>query len=317
MPDRLVVSLPDDLLVEHLAELPDPVPGGAVEWVTWSLDGPPPVPAIDIVVLPYMGVGDRYRRLGEVQTRLVQSQSIGYDGVDAVLPAGLVFANASSVHETATSELALALMLASQRGLDDFVRNAEHGQWRPRRHPSLADRTVLLLGYGGVLKAVEARLAGFELGRVIRVASTARDTEAGHVHGAVHIHGVGELRELLPEADIVVIGTPLTDATRGLVGAEQLALLHDDALVVNVARGPVLDTAAVLAEAGRLRFGLDVTDPEPLPADHPLWSAPGVLISPHVGGAASAMEPRMARLLRRQIGHLLAGEAPENVVLRS
>jgi phosphoglycerate dehydrogenase-like enzyme len=311
MPDRLVVSLPDDLLVEHLAALPDPVPQGAVEWVTWSLDGPPPVPAIDIVVLPYMGVGDRYRRLGEVQTRLVQSQSIGYDGVDAVLPPGLVFANATSVHETATSEITLALMLASQRGLDDFVRNAEHGQWRPRRRPSLADRTVLLLGYGGVLKAVEARLAGFELGRVIRVASTARDTEAGHVHG------IGELGELLPQADIVVIGTPLTDATRGLVGAEQLALLPDDALVVNVARGPVLDTAAVLAEAGRLRFGLDVTDPEPLPADHPLWSAPGVLISPHVGGAASAMEPRMARLLRRQIGHLLAGEAPENVVLRS
>jgi len=312
MPDRLVVSLPDDLLVDYLAALADPVPAGAVEWVTWPLDGPAPVPEIDIAVLPYLsGAAAKLRWLESAEVGLVQSQSIGYDGVADALPRGLVYANASSVHETATAELALALMLASQRGIDDFARNAEHGEWRPRRHPSLADRTVLLLGYGGVLKAVEARLAGFEIGRVIRVASTARDTEAGHVHG------IAELGELLPQADIVVIGTPLTDATRGLVGAEELALLRDDSLVVNVARGPVLSTDAVLAEAGRLRFGLDVTDPEPLPADHALWRAPGVLISPHVGGAASAMEPRMARLLRRQIGHALAGESPENVVLRS
>jgi phosphoglycerate dehydrogenase-like enzyme len=312
MPDRLVVSLPDDLLVAHLAELSDPVPEGAVEWVTWPVDGPPPVPHLDIAVLPYASGGPvRLRWLDGAEIGLVQSQSIGYDGVRDALPAGLVYANASSVHETATAELALALMLASQRGIDVFARNAERGEWRPRRHPSLADRTVLILGYGGVGKAIEARLAGFEIPRVIRVASRAREDAAGHVHG------IAELPELLPQADVVVIGTPLTDATRGLVGAEELARLHDDALVVNIARGPVLDTAAMLAEAGRLRFALDVTDPEPLPADHPLWTAPGVLISPHVGGAVSAMEPRMARLLRRQIGHLLAGESCENVVLRS
>ncbi|AYG03719.1 2-hydroxyacid dehydrogenase [Gryllotalpicola protaetiae] len=312
MPERLVVSLPDDLLRPYLDGLADPVPAGAVDFVTWSIDGPPPVPRVDLAVLPYMSAhSSRLRWLAEGEIGLVQSQSIGYDGVAAALPAGLAYANASSVHETATAELALALILASQRGLDEFARNAEHGLWKGGRRPSLADRTVLILGYGGVGKAVEARLAPFEVAEVVRVASRARSDATGEVHG------IAELPELLPHAEIVVIGTPLTDATRGLVGAAELALLPDGALVVNVARGPVLDTDAALAEAGRLRFALDVTDPEPLPADHPLWSAPGVLISPHVGGAASAMEPRMARLLRRQIGHLLAGEEPENVVLRS
>ncbi|GAA4163149.1 2-hydroxyacid dehydrogenase [Gryllotalpicola daejeonensis] len=315
MPDRFVVSLPDDRLTAHLEALADPVPDN-VDFVEWHLDGPAPADRIDIAVLPYMSVDSgRLQWLSSAHIELVQSQSIGYDGIEAALPPGLVYANASSVHETATAELALALMLASQRGIDDFVRGAERGEWRAGRHPSLADRAVLILGYGGVGKAVEARLAGFEVGRVIRVASRAREDAAGH--GPVHVHGIDELPELLPQVDIVVIGTPLNDSTRGLVGVAELAALPDDALVVNVARGPVLDTAAVLAEAGRLRFALDVTDPEPLPADHPLWRAPGVLISPHVGGNASAMEPRMARLLRRQLGHLLAGEEPENVVLRS
>ncbi|MFC4244133.1 2-hydroxyacid dehydrogenase [Gryllotalpicola reticulitermitis] len=310
MPDRIIVSLPDDRLTAALAEHLPPLGDDRVTFVTWGVDGPPPVPHIDILVPPYQGRA-QWSRLDGVSIGLVQSQSIGYDGVRDALPAGLVYANASSVHETATAELALALLLASQRGIDDFVRQAEHGEWRGGRRPALADRTVLILGYGGVGKAVEQRLAGFEVARVIRVASRARTDASGEVHG------IDELSELLPRAEVVVIGTPLTDATRGLIGAAELALLPDDAVVVNVARGPVLDTSAVLAEAGRLRFGLDVTDPEPLPADHPLWTAPGVIISPHVGGAASAMEPRMARLLRRQIDHLLAGEPPENVVFRT
>lgn len=310
MPPRLTVSLPDDKLTAELERITPPLPDGTVEFVQWDLSGPPPAQHLDIVVPSYMGGNlPRLRALGEISVGLVQSQSIGYDGVAAHLPAGVRFANASSVHETATAELAIALLLASQRGIDVFARNAEQGRWLPQKLRSLADRTVLLLGYGGVNKAVEARLAPFEVARVIRVASHARDHEGDWVHG------VDELPTLLPEAEVVVIATPLTDATRGLLGAPELSLLPDDALVVNVARGPVLSTDAVLAEAGRLRFALDVTDPEPLPEDHPLWTAPGVLISPHVGGAASAMEPRMARLLRRQIGHLLAGEEPENVVI--
>lgn len=307
----IVVSVPGSALLNTYEALPGPSPQG-VEFVQWDLKSPPPRDHFDIVVPPYMGGIAVLAALEGVRAELVQSQSIGYDGVASVLPAGFVFANAASVHETSTAELALALMLAVQRGIPDFVRAAERGEWAPERLASLADRRVLIVGYGGVGKAVEARLAGFEV-EITRVASRARD------EGDLHIHGIDELPALLPAADIVVIGTPLTDATRHLVDDAFLSALPDGALVVNVARGAVADTDAVLkhATAGRLRFALDVTDPEPLPHGHPLFALPNVLISPHVGGASSAMLPRMARLLRRQIERMLAGEPPLNVVLRT
>lgn len=307
----IVVSVPGSALLNTYEALPGPSPQG-VEFVQWDLKSPPPRDHFDIVVPPYMGGIAVLAALEGVRAELVQSQSIGYDGVASVLPAGFVFANAASVHETSTAELALALMLAAQRGIPDFVRAAERGEWAPERLASLADRRVLIVGYGGVGKAVEARLAGFEV-EITRVASRARD------EGDLHIHGIDELPALLPAADIVVIGTPLTDATRHLVDDAFLSALPDGALVVNVARGAVADTDAVLkhATAGRLRFALDVTDPEPLPHGHPLFALPNVLISPHVGGASSAMLPRMARLLRRQIERMLAGEPPLNVVLRT
>ncbi|GAB3610186.1 2-hydroxyacid dehydrogenase [Humibacter ginsengiterrae] len=307
----IVVSVPGSALLNTYEALPGPSPQG-VEFVQWDLKSPQPRDHFDIVVPPYMGGIAVLAALEGVRAELVQSQSIGYDGVASVLPAGFVFANAASVHETSTAELALALMLAAQRGIPDFVRAAERGEWAPERLASLADRRVLIVGYGGVGKAVEARLAGFEV-EITRVASRARD------EGDLHIHGIDELPALLPAADIVVIGTPLTDATRHLVDDAFLSALPDGALVVNVARGAVADTDAVLkhATAGRVRFALDVTDPEPLPHGHPLFALPNVLISPHVGGASSAMLPRMARLLRRQIERMLAGEPPLNVVLRT
>lgn len=307
----IVVSVPGSALLNTYQALPGPLPQG-VEFVKWDLTSPPPRDRFDIVVPPYMGGIAVLAALEGVHAELVQSQSIGYDGVASVLPAGFVFANAASVHETSTAELALALMLAVQRGIPDFVRAAERGEWAPERLASLADRRVLIVGYGGVGKAIEARLAGFEV-EITRVASRARD------EGDLHIHGIDELPALLPRADIVVVGTPLTDATRHLVDDEFLSALPDGALVVNVARGAVADTDAVLKHAteGRLRFALDVTDPEPLPQGHPLFALPNVLVSPHVGGASSAMMPRMARLLRRQIERMLAGEPPLNVVLRT
>ncbi|RXZ40205.1 NAD(P)-dependent oxidoreductase, partial [Agromyces binzhouensis] len=182
----------------------------------------------------------------------------------------------------------------------------------PARHASLADRRVLLVGYGGVGRAIEDRLAGFEV-ELTRVASSARDDERGRVHG------VDELPALLPHAEVVIVVVPLSDETTRLVDAAFLAALPDGALVVNVARGAVADTDAILAEAtsGRLRFALDVTDPEPLPEGHPLFALPNVLVSPHVGGATTAMMPRMARLLRDQVERMLRGDEPRNVVLRT
>ncbi|WP_022886796.1 2-hydroxyacid dehydrogenase [Glaciibacter superstes] len=304
---RLLVSVPGTTLREALGDVPD-----GVEFIEWDMTGRAPFESADIVVPPYMGSFDKLRNLAGVKARLVQSQSIGSDGVERALPPGHVFANAATVHETSTAELALALILASQRGIPDFVRAAEQGHWAPARHQSLADRTVLLLGFGGVGQAIEARLLPFET-NVVRVASRARTDERGA------IHGIDELPELLPTADIVVVGVPLSPATTGLVDDAFLERMPDDALLVNIARGKVVDTDAMLkhATSGRLRFALDVTDPEPLPDDHPLFALPNVLISPHVGGASTAMMPRMARLLREQIERMLRGDDPVNVVVRS
>jgi len=289
----------------------DALQGSAgVELLLWDLTGPAPEGRIDLLVPPYMGKPGALAALEGVDVGLVQSQSIGYDGVADVLPDGCVFANAAGVHETSTAELALGMIIASQRGMADFARNQATGTWDNSQRPSLADRRVLLVGYGGVGKAIEARLLPFET-EVTRMASREREDAGGR------IFGIDSLYEQLPLHEIVVVSVPLSEQTRQLVDAKFLAAMPDGALLVNVARGPVADTNALLAEtsSGRLRAALDVTDPEPLPADHPLWTTPGVLITPHVGGASSAMFPRMVRLVKQQIGLMLAGKAPVNVVL--
>lgn len=308
---ELVVSLPSAELRRAVGDV------DGVTFVDWDMQGDAPRERVDIVVPPYMYGPDPLRRLSGVDVRLVQWQSIGIDGVADALPVDVPFANAATVHETSTAELALALTLAAQRGIPRFVRDAATGTWRNESLLSLADRKVLLVGYGGVSQAIEARLEGFEVS-LTRVARSARQAEnlAG---AAVPVHGIDELPALLAEVEVVIVAVPLTDDTRGLFDAEALAAMPDGALLVNVARGAVVDTGALVAElqAGRLRAAVDVTDPEPLPADHPLWSCENALISPHVGGASSAMVPRMARLVRRQIAHLQSGERPENIVLGS
>ena len=305
----LTVSVPDAALlaaIDAAGALPFDV-----EVVEWDLSAPPPRPQIDLVVAPYMGEWlARLPAVAAVRPRLVQGQMLGYDGVAAVLPPGVPYANASTVHESSTAELAVGLILASQRGLDDFVRQAETGQPIARRYPSLADRRVLLLGVGGVGRAIAARLAPFEV-ELTRVGRTGRRDDLGDVHA------MSELHRLLPEAEIVILALPLTSETTGLVDAAFLASLPSDALLVNVARGAVVDTDALVAAAaaGRLRAALDVTEPEPLPAGHPLLALPNVIVAPHVGGNSTAMAPRMARLVREQIDRLRAGEAPLCVVI--
>ncbi|WP_030149341.1 NAD(P)-dependent oxidoreductase [Mycetocola saprophilus] len=303
----LTVTVPGKTLLKAIGEVPD-----GVRVLEWDLKTPAPAAHIDLLVAPYIAPNVKFPGIDDVTTTLIQSQSIGYDGVEGTLPPGRVYANAATVHETATAELTLALLLAAQRDIPRSVRNAQTGLWQGSTTPSVADRNVLIVGYGGVGAAIEARLTGFET-RITRVARSARESAYGPVHA------LADLPELLPTAEIVILAVPLTEDTRDLADAAFLAALPDQALVVNIARGPVLNTAAALAEAesGRLRFALDVTDPEPLPADHPLWTLPNVLITPHLGGAATSMMSRMAALVHRQIGHLLAGEPVENVVLRS
>ncbi|GAA2996481.1 2-hydroxyacid dehydrogenase [Microbacterium aurantiacum] len=303
---RIVVTVPSDRLAADLGELPDDV-----ELLVWPMDGPAPREAIDMVVPPYMSMKTVLSRLEGVETGLIQSQSIGYEGVEDLLPSGHVFANAASVHETSTAELAVGLAIAAQRRIDRFAVDTAAGRWESMFTESLADRRVLLLGWGGVGKAVAARLAGFEVDLTV-VASRAR------VEDGMPVHGVDELPALLGDAEIVILTLPGGDSTHRLVDDAFLSALPDGALIVNVGRGSLVDTDALVAhvERGRVRAALDVTDPEPLPEGHPLWSLPGVLITPHVGGASSAMTPRIARLVRKQIDRLRAGDEPLNVVLR-
>jgi len=303
----LIISVPTQDLADDLA----PVPEG-VEVIVWPMDAAADREQIDMVVPPYLTQGTALSHLAGLKTSLVQSQSIGYEGIQQNLPPGTVFANAASVHETSTAELALALTLTVQRQLDVFAVNDRRGVWAPMFSESLADRRVLLLGYGGVGKAVAQRLEPFEVS-LTAVAAHARDEDG------IRVHGVDELPALLPQAEIVILTLPGGEATRHILDADTLALLPDGALVVNVGRGSLIDADALVAhvQTGRLRAALDVTDPEPLPEGHQLWNTPGVLITPHVGGASSAMRPRIVALIRRQIERMLAGEPPLNVVVRT
>lgn len=301
---NLIVSVPTPELAADL----QPLPNGA-ELIVWDMQNDPPRADIDLVVPPYMSARKIMSRLAGVRTRLVQSQSIGYEDVEEHLPDGVVFANAATVHEASTAELAVGLALAVQRHIDEFARNRE---WTQVFTESLADRRVTVLGYGGVGKAIAARLVPFEVD-LRAVASRAR------VEDGVPVAALEDLRDVLADTEILFLALPGSDSTRHVIGDAELAALPDGALIVNVGRGPLIDTEALVdhVRRGRIRAALDVTDPEPLPADHPLWTLPGVLIAPHVGGATSAMRPRIARLVRRQIEHLLRDEEPENVVLRS
>ncbi|MEU7301671.1 2-hydroxyacid dehydrogenase [Streptomyces sp. NPDC007206] len=269
-----------------------------------------------VYVVPYMKRWPvKVRPLEHLtNVRVVQTLTAGVDDVTArlsVIRPGVQLCNARGVHEASTAELALALTLASLRGMPDFVRAQDRGEWLGGFRPALADKSVLIVGYGSIGAAIEDRLAPFEVARVARVARSERTTARGPVHPLT------ELPSLLPHADVVILSTPLTEQTRGLVDAQFLARMKDGALLVNVARGPVVDTKALLAEleSGRITAALDVTDPEPLPPGHPLWQAPGVLISPHVGGPTSAFLPRAKRLLVEQLTRFVNQEPLRNVIL--
>lgn len=311
MDHSFVVTLPDADWLEELHPLPK-----GVEGRVWTVDRPAAdelgrdADRIGVVVWPYMGRPRAPEALQALPSlRLVQLMSAGYDDVRPHVPDGVTLANAAGVHDASTAELAVGLMIASLRGIDEAVHDLEQGRWRPRQRLSLADRRVLLVGVGRVGAAIAARLAPFEV-HVTRVGSRARDDGAGHVHGA------GELPGLLPDHDVVVLATPLDDGTRGLVDAAFLAAMPDGALLVNVARGPVVVTEALVRElrSHRLRAALDVVDPEPLPAGHPLWSVPGLILTPHVGGNTSAMRPRALALLREQLSRFADGGELVNVI---
>lgn len=302
------VSFPDQQLLSDVLPLPAGING-----VVWDMTTSPEqagLGKIDGVILPYIGAAKVLGSLAEVPNlKFVQTQSTGYDGVIEAAGPGAGVASASGVHAASTAELAIGLILAKLRGIDQAVKDQQHGQWRPAKWASLADRRVLLVGVGGIGAEIARRLAPFEVS-LTRVGSSARVDEHGEVFAS------SELANLARDHDILLTVLPLNEQTQQLIGKDVLAALPDGALVVNVGRGAVVDTDALSSEvlAGRLHCALDVIDPEPLPSDHPLWTAPNALITPHIGGNTSAFDPRIRKLLRRQLAALASGVAPANLV---
>jgi phosphoglycerate dehydrogenase-like enzyme len=238
--------------------------------------------------------------------RVVQTLSAGVDTLVEHIPPGVVLCDASGVHDASVSEWVVMATLAMRRRLPECVLSQRDATWRGTGGGAdLEGARVLILGYGSIGRALEKRLERFGAG-VVRVARRARDG----------VHGVDELPGLLPDADVVVILLPLTVETRGMVDAGFLATMRPGSLLVNAARGPIVDTDALLAALGseHIRCALDVTDPEPLPDGHPLWSAPGVLITPHIGGAVERLFERAWRFAGEQVRRYLDGEPLLNVV---
>jgi phosphoglycerate dehydrogenase-like enzyme len=298
-----LVWLPEDDWQQRLA-----VPSGiAVE--VWRSGMPVGASAseVEFYVPEYMGPPAVLEVLSQLPSlRVVQTLTAGYDDVLPLLPDGVTLCNATGVHDASTAELAVGLTIASLRGFVGFVRAQDEHTWLHARHDALADRRVLVVGAGAVGTAIARRLEPFEV-EITMVGRTERAS----------VRSVADLSGLLPHADVVMLAVPYGPATHHLADEAFLAAMPDAALLVNVSRGAVVDTDALVRELqrGRLRAALDVTDPEPLPEDHPLWQAPNVLISPHVGGDTSAFLPRAWRLLQRQLNAYARGEALANVVV--
>ncbi len=238
--------------------------------------------------------------------KVLQMPNAGYEDAIEFTRTGMTLCNGRGIHDASTAELAVGLAIASLRGFPEFVRNQDRGQWVHSRQQSINDKKVAIIGYGSIGKTVARNLSGFDV-TVVPFSRSGSD-------GALKI---ADLDSQLPTFDVVILILPLNDESRKMFNKERLALLKDGALLVNVARGGIVDTDALVAElnSGRITAALDVTDPEPLPAGHPLWSARGVMIAPHVGGNTSAFEPRARRLVEAQLARLAQGKGLENVII--
>lgn len=243
------------------------------------------------------------------QLEVLQLASAGFEHAVGLARPGLQICNAAGVHDAATAEAAVTLALALVRDLPRFAALQAAHTWARHRSAGLAGKTVMIFGYGRIGAAVEARLVGFEPRRIIRVARRPRDQPT--------VHAASELTDLLPLADVVILQCPSTPETDGLFDADMLARLKPGAVLVNAARGSVVDTEA-LADAlyaGRLSAGVDVVDPEPLPAAHRLWDAPNLIVLPHVGSTTEIEFERYAQMLRAQLRRYASGSPLDHIVV--
>ncbi|CAM8643913.1 NAD(P)-dependent oxidoreductase [Candidatus Planktophila dulcis] len=261
---------------------------------------------IDFYVPLYMGGAKALSYAAQMPSlKTLQMLNAGYDDALAYLRPGLTLCNARGVHDASTAELAVGLAIASRRGFPEFMREQIAGRWSHHRTSALSDSKIGIIGYGSIGKKIAKNLSGFEV-------SVTAFTQSGR-DGSLTID---QLDAHLPELDIIILILPLSDSSRHLFNAKRLAAMKDGALLINVARGPVVETDALVKElnSGRIFAALDVTDPEPLPTGHPLWSAKNLLLLPHVGGNSDAFEPRGRALVESQLQLLAAGAPLEHVV---
>lgn len=237
--------------------------------------------------------------------RLIQTLNAGVDKWTGRVPADVILSNARGAHGGATAEWAATALLCIFRNIPRYVHDQKEHLWRPCESESLAGKRILIIGAGDLANNLKRRLIAFD-SIVSLIGRTARNG----------VSSIDEFPTLLPSQDAVVLMVPLSEETRHLVDADFLSKLPDHAVVVNASRGPVVDTGALLAElqSGRLRAALDVIDPEPLPADHPLWDAPGLFLTPHVGGHTQGSSERAWNVARAQIAQFLLGERPDNTI---
>jgi phosphoglycerate dehydrogenase-like enzyme len=237
--------------------------------------------------------------------KVIQSPNAGVDDVLKIRPDGVTLCNAAGVHDASTAELAIALAIASRRGFADFAADQVVQRWAHERKPSLTDSNVAIVGYGNIGKMIGTMLENFE----VSVTAFSRSGKDGALT-------FDHFDRLLPTFDVIILIVPLNDQTRHLMNAQRLAAMKNGAALINVARGPVVDTDALIAElnSGRITAGLDVTDPEPLPSDHPLWKARNVIITPHVGGDSQAFTPRGRKLVEEQLARYASGQPLLHIV---
>ena len=297
----VTVLVPEALAVAPLVDVE------GVELLTYAdpSDWPPGAEAAEVLIVgwgPVEAVASQLEPLAAL--RLIQVLGAGFEDWLGRVPEGVVFSNARGAHGAPTAEWALAALLAVARDLPGFVRSQDEHRWDKHETGTLIGAHVLVLGAGDLATELQRRLEANDT-HVTLVGRRPRDGVAGPE----------DLDALLPGQDAVVVMVPLDDSTRGLVDADLLARLPDGAVVVNAARGGVVDTEALLAElrSGRLRAALDVTDPEPLPQNDPLWDAPGLLITPHVGGSTPGATGRALGVLAAELARFVAGEDLRNV----
>ncbi|MFG1842250.1 2-hydroxyacid dehydrogenase [Micromonospora sp. NPDC049175] len=303
------VWIPNQAGLNLMGELP---PDVTVEVLEHADRLPSEVADVRVWVPPFLTGTDATALLRELpDLAVVQLLSAGADAWAGRTPPGVTLCDARGVHDPSTAEWVVTAILAQLRAFPAFVRAQADRRWAYQGNAptdELTGKRVLIIGAGSIGSAVRDRLAPFEVSFTL-VARTARPEQG--------VHAVEELPRLLPEADVVVVLVPLTDQTRGLIDKDFLAAMPDGALLVNAARGPVAHTEALVAElgTGRISAALDVTDPEPLPADSPLWAMPNVLLTPHVAGSVRGLLPRAYRLVGDQVRRFAAGQPLINAVV--